>query len=440
MIKKQKRAPRKTGLVHDLADRGIAAAKAGRWAECVGDLEACARLGPADLLVQLNLARAYLHLGQLDLALRIATDVRQAHHHLEVAAMIQAEAHNRLQRFAEAEACLLSLPEASRTSKAYWYSLGYAQQIQGRHTQAINSFMNALSIKMDDALTHHCMGLSFFEMNLKDEACECFRTALLLGVEAQTIRALGTLAFAERETCQWGESEPHLQRLRELVDALEPGSAVDATLFAHATMVGDPYHQLKIARAMTRRWQHFLPVAHKNRPYDTGRRLRLGYVSGDFHAHATCVLMAELFEHHDKSRFEIFAYSHGPDERSVMRTRVEAAIEHFVDVRLMSNFEVAQRIAEDQIDVLIDLKGHTAANRLEIFAYRPAPVQVTFLGFPGTTGGDFMDYVVGDPIVTPMEHAEHFSEKIAQMPVCYQPNDRKRPLPQSMTRAEAGLP
>lgn len=123
-----------------------------------------------------------------------------------------------------------------------------------------------------------------------------------------------------------------------------------------------------------------------------------------------------------------------------MRTRVEDAIEHFVDVRALPSRGIAQRIADDQIDILIDLKGHTAGNRLEVLAYRPAPIQVTFLGFPGTTGASFIDYIIGDEVVTPLAHASHYSEHIAQMPVCYQPNDRQRPLPRPMRRADAGLP
>lgn len=432
--------PVSSDRVEELIQSGVDLGKAARWIECVSALEGALSLAPDHWWAQVNLARAYLHLNRLNDALRVAADVQRQQPTLEVAALIQAEAYNRLQRYNDAEASLLALPESSRTTKGYWFSLGYAQQLQGQLSQSIESFMKALSIKLDDAQTHYSMGLSFFEMQLKEEACECFRTALLLGLDDLTIRAIGTLAFAERETCQWAESEPHLRRLRELVAALTPESAVDATLFTHATLIDDSLHQLSIARATTNRWRHFDAVERPPSDAAVGRRLRLGYLSGDFHAHATCVLMAEVFEHHDKDCFEVFAYSHGPDEKSAMRARVEAAIEHFVDVRTLPSREIAKRIADDRIDILIDLKGHTAGNRLEVFAYRPAPVQVTFLGFPGTTGGAFMDYIIGDEIVTPLAHAAYFSEKIAQMPVCYQPNDRKRPLPKKMLRAEAGLP
>jgi predicted O-linked N-acetylglucosamine transferase (SPINDLY family) len=440
MSKSRKKPQPRPVPAQDLLQRGIELANQARWPECVLALEAAVKREPGQVVAQLNLARAYLYVSKLDEAVSLAAEVRRGQPHLELAVLIQAEAFNRMQRFAEAQAALLSLLEGSRTTKAYWFSLGYAQQLQGLHPVAIESFMKALSIRMDDAQSHYCMGLSFFEMNLKDEACECFRTALLMGLDDQTIRAVGALAFAERETCQWDQSEPHLQQLGDLVAALTPDSAVDATLFTHATLIDDPLHQLSVARAMTNRWRTFHPVDRRTAAGAPNGRIRLGYLSGDFHAHATCVLMAEVFEHHDKNRFEVFAYSHGPDERSAMRTRVESAIEHFIDTRSMSSLDMARRIADDQIDVLIDLKGHTSGNRLEVLAYRPAPVQATFLAFPGTTGAFFMDYIIGDAVVTPLAHAAHYSEKIAQMPVCYQPNDRKRPLPRPMQRAEVGLP
>jgi predicted O-linked N-acetylglucosamine transferase (SPINDLY family) len=150
--------------------------------------------------------------------------------------------------------------------------------------------------------------------------------------------------------------------------------------------------------------------------------------------------MAELFERHDRSRFEVTLYSHGPSDGSAMRARIEAASERFADVQLLSDLEIAQRVRDDEIDVLVDLKGHTANNRLAVFAYRAAPVQASYLGFPGTSGAAWIDYIIGDPIVTPLEHAPHYSEQIAQLPGCYQPNDRQRALPTPPPRAACGLP
>ena len=166
----------------------------------------------------------------------------------------------------------------------------------------------------------------------------------------------------------------------------------------------------------------------------------MGYLSADFHTHATAILMAEMLEQHDRSRFEITLYSHGRDDRSPMRRRIEAGSEHFVNLRGESERAMAERIRADGIDLLIDLKGYTKDHRLGVFAWRPAPVSATFLGFPGTTGAAYIDYLVGDPVVTPLDHAAHYSEQLAQMPVCYQPNDRQRALPPPPSRAQAGLP
>ena len=170
------------------------------------------------------------------------------------------------------------------------------------------------------------------------------------------------------------------------------------------------------------------------------QRLRVGFVSSDLHQHATAVLMAEVFEKLASDRFEVTLYSHGPEDGSPMRQRLKAAAHRFAEVSQAGDLNVAQQIRNDGIDVLVDLKGHTRDTRLAVFAYRPAPVQVSFLGFPGTTGADFIDYFIGDDIVSPLSHAAHYSEKLALMPRCYQPNDRQRALPGDCNREQVGLP
>lgn len=418
---------------------GVAHAKAMRWKDAAAAFELARQCDPRDAVVLLNLARACLEIGRLQDAVSYTREARRLAGASELAALLEVRALLRLQRSAEARACLEALPEALRTSYEYWSCYGSALKGASELQLAANAFMKALSFKMDDAKTHYNLGLCFFEMGLKEEACECYRTGLMLGLEEHILHALGMLTFAERENCLWAEATEHLRKLHEVVEHLPANAAVEATMFAHVTLSDDPLHQLKVARLMGNTWRH---LHHVERAADSrpSGRVRVGYVSSDFHHHATCVLMAEVFEHHDRDRFEVFAYSHGPDDASAMRKRVQQSIEHFLDVRDMSNQQIAQRIAEDGIDVLIDLKGHTAHNRLGIFAYRPAPVQATFLGFPGTTGTSEMDYIIGDPMVTPMAHAAHFSEVIAQMPFCYQPNDRQRPLPRPMQRADVGLP
>jgi predicted O-linked N-acetylglucosamine transferase (SPINDLY family) len=171
------------------------------------------------------------------------------------------------------------------------------------------------------------------------------------------------------------------------------------------------------------------------------QRIRLGYLSGDFHQHATAQLMAELFELHDRDRFEVFAYSYGPDDESPMRARLVRAFDRFVDVRALAHREAAQRIHADEVDILIDLKGYTHHARPAIPAHRPAPVQVSYLGYPATMGADFIDYVIVDPIVVPTSQQPFFSEKLVHLPASYQVNDRRREAAKAATsRQDWGLP
>ncbi|MGH8694533.1 MAG: tetratricopeptide repeat protein, partial [Burkholderiales bacterium] len=166
-----------------------------------------------------------------------------------------------------------------------------------------------------------------------------------------------------------------------------------------------------------------------------------GYLSRDFHRHAISYLVGELFELHDRGRFEVFAYSYGPDDGSPIRARIMHACEHFTDVSGESFIESAQRIGRDGIDVLVDLKGYTLGPRTQILALRPAPVQVNWLGFPGTMGADCIDYLIADPFIIPEGLEQHYAETVVRLPHCYQINDRLREVSDRVpSREECGLP
>jgi predicted O-linked N-acetylglucosamine transferase (SPINDLY family) len=151
--------------------------------------------------------------------------------------------------------------------------------------------------------------------------------------------------------------------------------------------------------------------------------------------------MAELFERHDRNRFEVFAYSYGPDDESPMRARLGRAFDHFIDIRARSHRQAAQLIHADKVDILVDLKGYTHRARPAIAAYRPAPVQVSYLGYPATMGVDFIDYIMVDPFVVPGSQQPFFSEKLVHLPDSYQVNDRRREVAGAhASRKECGLP
>ena len=418
---------------------GLACRKRRDYTEALKCFEQAVKLQPRDALYRMNAARTCLELNRDNDALAHAQAAIELDPACDIAVTLRARALHRLNRHDEVLEVLDTLPPDRRDNREYWSARGVAMQGTGRHHEAIQDFLKALAYCMDDASTHYRMGVSFYELGLKEEAAECFRTGLILGLGASALHVHGMLAYAERENCRWAQADEQLEHMRRLVDETPATAAMMTAPFAHITLTDDPLYQLKACRLMANNFMRFSPVTRKPRSVDDGR-IRIGYVSADFHQHATCVLMCEVFERTDRSQFEVYLYSHGPDDKTPMRKRVERAADHFVELQGVPDQQIAERIAEDDIDILVDLKGYTAQNRIGVFSRRPAPIQVSYVGFPGTTGASFIDYVIGDPIVTPIEHAAHFSEKIAQMPISYQPNDRHRPRPRPITRAEAGLP
>jgi predicted O-linked N-acetylglucosamine transferase (SPINDLY family) len=179
------------------------------------------------------------------------------------------------------------------------------------------------------------------------------------------------------------------------------------------------------------------PVPRKR----AGEKLKIGYLSADFRHHAVAMLIAEVFERHDRHKFEVFGYSIGQDDGSAMRRRLAQAFDRFVDLVPLPDEAAARHIASDEIDILIDLNGYTTGARTAILARRPAAIQVNFLGFPATMGASFMDYILVDRFVVPPEAQPFFDEKLVHLPHCYQPNDGQRPLPPAPpSRSDVGLP
>lgn len=248
---------------------------------------------------------------------------------------------------------------------------------------------------------------------------------------------LGMLANHYRQLCDWPKWE-------QAWAALAPRIDQEAALGSPFWLLSQPI-TARQQRAYTEAWA---AARYKNiRPLPpraaraTHARVRIGYLSSDFQEHPAAYLIADVLEQHDRARFEIYAYSHGPsDDASAMRRRIRAACEHFVDIAWETDDAAAQCIRDDQIDILIELKGYTVGDRIPIMARRPCDIQVTWLGYPGTTGAPFIDYLIADPyIIRPGEEIT-CTERVLRMPHCYQPNDRKRVVPPPLSRREYGLP
>ena len=243
------------------------------------------------------------------------------------------------------------------------------------------------------------------------------------------------------QMAEWTGFNGHCQYL---VSRLEFGEAV-TNPFAFLGLVDHPLAHLKASLVWANHWHRStvrlgssIDVTEKK---SLEPKTRIGYYSADFHNHATAYLMAELFEAHDREKFELVAFSFGPDKQDEMRQRVQAAFDRFIDVRQMSDLEVAQLSRELGIDIAVDLKGYTQDSRPGIFVQRAAPVQVNYLGYPGTMAMEAMDYIIGDPMVIPEGAEPYYSEKIVRLPHSYQVNDAKRRISdKNYSKAELGLP
>ena len=403
-----------------------------------------------DCAFALAAAHALIKAGRSMDAVRCTRRVREMQPHAGLAYTLESHALLALGRAEEAVACLRALPAEVPRDHDHHVALAVALQRCHRHDEAIRAFFDALALKMDDAVSHFRLGMSFKDLGMKAEAAECVRTAVLLGLGSSDLAARAQLTFLEREACRWAPAAEALKGLREAVRALAPGTAMETGPFPHAVLVADPPEQLKVARhyaAHVARGVRPLPRRARGEAGSGAAptpgltpRLRIGYLSADFHQHATSQLLVQLLESHNRSAFEVTLLSTGPDDASALRQRVRAASERFEELRGMSFEAMAQRVRALRIDILVDLKGATYDTLLPVLAHRAAPLQVTWLGFPGTSGAPFIDYLIGDPVVTPLTDAAHFSEKIAQLPHCYQPNDSQRALPLPSTRADWGVP
>ncbi len=300
--------------------------------------------------------------------------------------------------------------------------------------QAIKPLRAAIAMGYKDTGVE--LALAGLEMGGPDAAqCEA-RLRAILANEPTHMGAQGMLWRLLSQQCRWQEAARLEKRLLERIAngevnaALTPfwllGSDADeATLHGYALA----HERLAVA--------HVQPLALPVR--QPRARLRVGYLSSDFYHHATAMLVAGLLESHSEA-VEVFAYSHGPRVDDDYRVRLKRAVANWRDINALSDEAAAHLIRADEIDVLVELKGRTYGARLGIAAFRPAPVVLHYLGYPGTLAAAGIDYLVADPTLIPPESQSHYAETVLRMPICYQANDAKRARPSATPRAELGLP
>ncbi len=387
----------------------------------------------------------YSDLGCLLSELGQHDDAIQAHERALQFSPSYAEAHNNmgialrsLGRYMEAVQHYRHAVELKPEYAEAWSNLGTAYDLLGRHEEAVDSYRRAAAIKPDLAVAYVNLAGSLWEQNKIAEAIAAYSYSLSIDPNHPT--ALVDLYNLRRNACDWRDLAPQEEKIR--AHTYREGKAVAP--FPILNLRGEPEDEQLCARE----WAKYIgkishaPFDHAPLPSASNpRRLRIGYLSADFCRHATAALISELIERHDRSRFEVFGYSYGKDDKSEMRRRLSTAFDAFVDIHALPHPEAARRIHGDEIDILIDLKGYTTHTRTEILAHRPAPIQVNYLGYPGTMGAPFIDYLIADSFIVPPEHQPWFDEKIVYLPNCYQPNDTKRRIALwTPSRADCALP
>jgi protein O-GlcNAc transferase len=316
-----------------------------------------------------------------------------------------------------------------------WSNKGIALNELKRFDEALVHYGKALNLQPGYAEAWFNVGGTLNELKRYDEAISHFVRALDLKPDIDW--GDGVFLHAKMKICNWSAFPDSLEIFSKKV--MEKKRVVSP--FTLLSLIDDPSLHKKSSEIYVQSKYRFNPILGPISKLSVNKKIRIGYFSADFHNHATGYLMAELFELHDKNQFELVGFSFGPMANDDMRQRLEKSFDHFIEVKNKSDTEIAQLSRALNIDIAVDLKGFTQDLRTGIFAHRVAPIQVNYLGYPGTMGADYMDYIIADKTVIPVESQSYYSEKVVYLPDSYQVNDRKRLISdKQFTRQELGLP
>ncbi|HEX5208586.1 MAG TPA: tetratricopeptide repeat protein [Steroidobacteraceae bacterium] len=366
-------------------------------------------------------------LASYDTAIKVKPDYAEAHNNRGVALRDLKRSGQALVSFAEALELKPEYPEALLNQGATLHDLR-------RFHEALACHERALAVKSDYADAYRNQALTLHEIGRRDEALASYERALALNPGSKFLH--GICQHARMHLCDWTAFETTLADITFAIECSRP----TITPFPALSLFDSPRLQRKVAAIWAQEEcqpKRRLPPLRLHPPHE---KVRIGYFSADFRNHAVSALAAELFEVHDRSRFELTAFSLGPDVRDELRERVERSFDRFIPLGGKSDEQVATLARSLEIDIAVDLGGYTQHARPRILALRAAPVQVSYLGFLGTMGGDFIDYLLADEMLVPREQRRHYTERIAYLP-SYQANDTSRPISDKIfTRAELGLP
>jgi predicted O-linked N-acetylglucosamine transferase (SPINDLY family) len=360
-------------------------------------------------------------------ALDLKPGFAEAHNNLGNAHKDEGSFHEAVESYRRAAELKPGYPEAH-------YNLGITLEELGSSQRAAVCLKRAIALRPDYAEAHFRLGSLLADRDHREAALACYRRAL--EIKPDYANALAKKLRQQAHLCDW--------KLWGEFDAVATTLGIEGEAVAPFTLLAledhPARHRLR-AENIARELFKAISLPARPRPPTRPARLRIGYFSADFRAHAVMYLMARLLEVHDRGRFAIFAYSYGQEETDAMRERVKQSVDCFRDVKNRPSREIAALARADGIDIAIDLQGYTGNTQSDIFSFRPAPVQINYLGYPGTMGSDFYDYIIADDVVIPERERDSYSEQIIYLPHSYLVSDDTRAISERhLSRSEFGLP
>jgi predicted O-linked N-acetylglucosamine transferase (SPINDLY family) len=460
---------------------GVVLLDEGRIDQAVASFRQALALQPDQARVHTNLGRALHRKGDAEAAaacfreaLRIWPDYAIPHNNLGAILQAQNQLDAAGAHFRQALELQPDYPEAH-------YNLGTILQALGDPAAAVGAFREALRLRPEYPRALLGLGQALEALCDFPPALACYREAVrlqpgfveayqglgsllklkpdwegaraafdrVLALQPDNAEAFSQLFVTKQMLCDWAGWDADFARLwNDAARQFADGKPTSVQPFFALTTPWSPAQQLTVARSHSDHLSRAAGPLRERigiRPTDWGRkpgeRLRIGYLSGDFRNHPVSHLLQGVLALHDRRAYEVFAYSFGLDDGSPARQRIERDCEHFVDLREASLEATARRIQDDRPHILVDLQVYTGIPRMSLLALRPAPIQVAYLGYPGTSGADFLDYLIGDPVVTPPARHADYRENLVRLPHCFLATDNDMAIPTTVgRRADQGLP
>ncbi|MEY4768281.1 MAG: hypothetical protein RL637_920 [Pseudomonadota bacterium] len=404
------------------------------YAQAIDYFQQALHFNPNNSDVLTNLASTYKEMSQLETALELYKQILTIQPtHLNSYQQI-GQIYFQQQQFDLAIQTYRELLSIDKNCVEGYLQLATVLKKIGKLRAAAETYQQLIQIQPNQVEYHHSLGIVFQMMGKMNLAMNSYQIAYSLNPDYEGL--LNRWFHAQLYCCEWSDYDLNCQRIFQAVQNQQRGF----TPFASLSVLQDVELQQQCARTYM---AHHHPFQAESKPIAIYQhsKIRLAYLSADFHEHPVSYLIVGIFEHHHRDQFEIIGLSLKPEDKSPIAQRVKAAFDEFIEVSDLTDEAIAQLLRDREIDIAIDLMGITRNSRPSIFSYRAAPIQVNYLGFPGTMGVNYIDYIIADAHIIPEEHQLYYDEKVVYLPDTYLPSDHQRQVADyTPTRAELNLP